>query len=85
MRMPKLNLPRVHRCICLRSNLVLHTPVHWALTRVRVPAEQGPPPVGTAKWSPPQLEIVLSHTCIQGTQQDRMTSGHWPLPTQVHL
>ena len=83
--MPKLNPSRVHRCICLPSNLVLHTPVYWAPTRVRVPAEHGPPPVGTAKWSPPQLEIVLSHTCIQGTWWDRTTSGCWPLPTQVHL
>ena len=81
MQMPKLIPFRVRRCIYPPSSLVNYTIVHWALTRVGVPEEQGPPPVGAAKWSPPYLEIVLGHTCIEGTQRDRTTSGCWPLPT----
>ena len=85
MQMPKLKPFRVHRRICLPSSLVYCTPVCWAPTRVGVPAEQGPPPIGAAKWSPPQLEIVLGHTCMEGARRDRMTSGRQPLPTWVHL
>ena len=45
-----------------------------------IPTEQGPPPVGATEQRPPQLEIVLGHTCIKGAQWDRTLSGHQPLP-----
>ena len=45
-----------------------------------VSMEQGPPLIGAAEQSPPQLEIILGHTYIEGAWRDRMTSGHRLLP-----
>ena len=63
----------MHQCIRCPQGLEYHT------------AQQGPPPVGAAEWSPSPVIIILGHNCIKNAQQSGTISGLWSFHARVHL